>query len=667
MCENSALASFIYSIISQSGLPMDQLERERQRQAAISRIKEQESTDAIDRAQRLVAEARAKREKDAENANRLAQELLVTKNNRSSTANKASNRVSASPTKSSNNSVNTSATNNAMTGSLNLKTSADANAIEQANRAEALARLEMLRMAKEKAKSGEALPPPPPIAQRPVSASVSKNANNAKRKSGVTNNNSTTNSTTSGSAGTGVSAVDTSSKVIVSETRPSPVKKIAQSATKSQTSTSSTPPPIPQATPTPASAAVESSKPIGKATTTKQQQQDGGKTAAAASTVANSKENLDTATTPPTVDQVPSDLPLGWSVHVDKSTGDTFYYNQATGQSVWDKPTADMQPVAAPTTAATSPARPLSIKITTATASQDKPLPAGWTKHVDKSSGDNFYYNTVTGESVWDMPIEAAVAPAPEMPKPQEQPQQQEQQQSVKAESQTPSPVLIRTTTVGSTDMDDNNDDARSDVSTSSNSNINNNANNNNGSSSSSTIAVDDSLPVGWIILTDASTGYPYYWNVLTNKTKWDKPEPETAVGVGAVGADAITSPTSPASPASPSSPYSKTELDEYVNTNLQSLLQEQFPQLYRTSSEIAFGKLLHSEDHANGNGSNKYKGNVLLEYYTIILQSFNSAFLTAFVMMRDVFQLQFNAPIAMTVAGAVASSVPFAAGWVHV
>lgn len=73
------------------------------------------------------------------------------------------------------------------------------------------------------------------------------------------------------------------------------------------------------------------------------------------------------------------ELAPGWTAHKDESTGDTFYYNEATKESTWDMPVAEPNSVVA------------------------RKLPADW-QMVKDDAGDVYYYNTRTNETTWEFP-----------------------------------------------------------------------------------------------------------------------------------------------------------------------------------------------------------------------------------------------------------------------
>lgn len=68
-------------------------------------------------------------------------------------------------------------------------------------------------------------------------------------------------------------------------------------------------------------------------------------------------------------------LPAGWVSEIDQQSGQTFYYNEQTGQSQWEPPQG-----------------------------AGGGLPAGWVSEVDQQSGQTFYYNEQTGQSQWEYP-----------------------------------------------------------------------------------------------------------------------------------------------------------------------------------------------------------------------------------------------------------------------
>ena len=83
------------------------------------------------------------------------------------------------------------------------------------------------------------------------------------------------------------------------------------------------------------------------------------------------------------------ELAEGWTEHVSASSdpGKKYYYNEKTGETVWEKP--------------------VKAKTETTTSEND------WTEHVSTTSnpGKTYYFNEKTGETVWEKPPGFGVAP----------------------------------------------------------------------------------------------------------------------------------------------------------------------------------------------------------------------------------------------------------------
>uniref|UniRef100_A0ACD5XGS7 Uncharacterized protein n=1 Tax=Avena sativa TaxID=4498 RepID=A0ACD5XGS7_AVESA len=78
------------------------------------------------------------------------------------------------------------------------------------------------------------------------------------------------------------------------------------------------------------------------------------------------------------------ELPLGWVEAKDPTTGASYFYNQSTGVTQWDRPGGAVNTVqhqAAPS------------------------LPKNWEEALDKSTGQKYYYNTKTQATQWEPPI----------------------------------------------------------------------------------------------------------------------------------------------------------------------------------------------------------------------------------------------------------------------
>ena len=78
--------------------------------------------------------------------------------------------------------------------------------------------------------------------------------------------------------------------------------------------------------------------------------------------------------------QTKPELPQGWSMTIDPSTGRPYYYHAETGESTWNPPGADDD------------------------GKEDKALPAGWARSTTRD-GRKYYYNGATGQVQWEFPI----------------------------------------------------------------------------------------------------------------------------------------------------------------------------------------------------------------------------------------------------------------------
>ena len=103
----------------------------------------------------------------------------------------------------------------------------------------------------------------------------------------------------------------------------------------------------------------------------------------------NKSENQPNTGSESDVKEEKGDLAEGWTEHVSASSdpGKKYYYNEKTGETVWEKP--------------------VKAKTETTTSEND------WTEHVSTTSnpGKTYYFNEKTGETVWEKPPGFGVAP----------------------------------------------------------------------------------------------------------------------------------------------------------------------------------------------------------------------------------------------------------------
>ncbi|MBN3305430.1 RHG27 protein, partial [Amia calva] len=84
----------------------------------------------------------------------------------------------------------------------------------------------------------------------------------------------------------------------------------------------------------------------------------------------------DTTPAPPPARRTLSTSSVDWEVHVDKDSGQEFFYNTLTGQTTWEIPTL-----------------PAPFE-----------LGSDWEQHLDEASGRYYFYNSVTGDTSWEPP-----------------------------------------------------------------------------------------------------------------------------------------------------------------------------------------------------------------------------------------------------------------------
>ena len=94
-------------------------------------------------------------------------------------------------------------------------------------------------------------------------------------------------------------------------------------------------------------------------------------------------------------------LPAGWD-EKKSSSGKTYFYNKATGKTSWERPPPDAPSTAS---AAAPAATPLMTPASAPTAADDEyEIADGWEEKFSKSKQKAYYYNTSTGETLWEKP-----------------------------------------------------------------------------------------------------------------------------------------------------------------------------------------------------------------------------------------------------------------------
>jgi hypothetical protein len=93
-------------------------------------------------------------------------------------------------------------------------------------------------------------------------------------------------------------------------------------------------------------------------------------------------------------EETPLTLPKGWAPLTDEESGAIYYFNEVTGEQVWEIPTEE-QVVQVEAT------EPVEVQ------EEMKILPDGWVEYKDEEN-NVYYYNTITAEQQWEIPTESA-------------------------------------------------------------------------------------------------------------------------------------------------------------------------------------------------------------------------------------------------------------------
>ncbi|TVU36059.1 hypothetical protein EJB05_17971 [Eragrostis curvula] len=110
-------------------------------------------------------------------------------------------------------------------------------------------------------------------------------------------------------------------------------------------------------------------------------------------------ENKNSMSTQNGDSQVPNkpaqELPPGWAEAKDPTTGASYFYNQSTGVTQWDRPGG---------------------AVNTMQHQVSPSLPENWEEAIDESTGHKYYYNTKTQATQWEPPTSVNSGVAPHAP-----------------------------------------------------------------------------------------------------------------------------------------------------------------------------------------------------------------------------------------------------------
>lgn len=99
-----------------------------------------------------------------------------------------------------------------------------------------------------------------------------------------------------------------------------------------------------------------------------------------------------------------ADLAIDWFPATDPNSGETYYVNERTGETSWDKPEALLQLDNSPHNVAANEQKDEIQMLTNGPSQNENSLPPGWFAATDAQSGEEYYVNEHTGETSWDRP-----------------------------------------------------------------------------------------------------------------------------------------------------------------------------------------------------------------------------------------------------------------------
>jgi hypothetical protein len=221
-----------------------------------------------------------------------------------------------------------------------------------------------------------------------------------------------------------------------------------------------------------------------------------------------------------TEDNLAESLPDGWERVVDENSGDVFYYNESTGETAWDPPSEEVIDLDEQAGAGrldppeeTSPPQDADGKTRDLPDNKIETSPDyvsdGWIELVDPGSGETYYFNEIDNTTSWERPVSLAITEA-EIDNENElgRNAEPEEDRPISESVEKPESSPEESAPLNTVDEDE-------EVET-------------HGKSDGQLITGDhDDLPAlseGWIELVDSSSGSLYYFNELTNDTRWEIP-----------------------------------------------------------------------------------------------------------------------------------------------
>ncbi|CAB9511698.1 transport protein SEC16B [Seminavis robusta] len=211
-----------------------------------------------------------------------------------------------------------------------------------------------------------------------------------------------------------------------------------------------------------------------------------------------------------------SGLPPGWVEVKDEASGSIYYYNEVTQETSWEIPglpqtepenlesdeVAEKEQAQEDAIGESTHDNPENMTEANADSVPDSApdviaqsgLPPGWVEVKDEASGSIYYYNEVTQETSWEIPVG-----------PQTEPENLESDEvAEKEQEQAQEDAMGESTHDNPENMTEPNADSMPD--------------------SAPDVIAQSGLPPGWIEVKDEASGSIYYYNEVTQETSWEIP-----------------------------------------------------------------------------------------------------------------------------------------------